>query len=179
MAKGVFENDGSDRLGCEPEMKSCDWFLFLFFLSFCSLRMSFNPMLCAPYWIELQKDWVRNYYIFPFQHLSFLFTFFGSTFEWMNLLTLIFVWEKKPSFFMIFDFILYHVELLFLSFLFYQTFYSAVIWGVGTVCWIRVKVVVLCAHKYMLWNLLLIKVLNNFWYYKHQIPTGTCSEAYL
>ena len=48
-----------------------------------------------------------------------------------------------------------------------------------TVCWIEVKVAVLCAHQYMPWNLLLIKVLNNFWYFKHQISTGTCSEAYL
>ena len=48
-----------------------------------------------------------------------------------------------------------------------------------TVCWIEVKVAVLCAHQYMPWNLLLIKVLDNFWYFKHQIPTRTCSEAYL
>ena len=47
------------------------------------------------------------------------------------------------------------------------------------VCWIEVKVAVLCAHQYMPWNLLLIKVLDNFWYFKHQIPTRTCSEAYL
>ena len=38
---------------------------------------------------------------------------------------------------------------------------------------------VFCAHQYMPWNLLLIKVLINFWYFKHQISTGTCSEAYL
>ena len=49
----------------------------------------------------------------------------------------------------------------------------------GTVCWIEVKVAVLCAHQYMPWNLLLIKVLHNSWYSKHQIPTRTCSEAYL
>ena len=40
-----------------------------------------------------------------------------------------------------------------------------------TVCWIEVKVAVLCAHQYMPWNLHLIKVLHNFWYFKHQIPT--------
>ena len=51
--------------------------------------------------------------------------------------------------------------------------------GNGTVCWIEVKVAVLCAHQYMPWNLLLIKVLDNFWHFKHQIPTRTCSEAYL
>ena len=49
----------------------------------------------------------------------------------------------------------------------------------STVCWIEVKVAVLCAHQYMPWNLLLIKVLNNFWYFKHQILTRICSEAYL
>ena len=31
----------------------------------------------------------------------------------------------------------------------------------------------------MPWNLLLIKVLNDFWYFKHQILTRICSEAYL
>jgi hypothetical protein len=31
----------------------------------------------------------------------------------------------------------------------------------------------------MLWNLLLIKVLNNFWYLKHEILTRICSEAFL
>ena len=30
----------------------------------------------------------------------------------------------------------------------------------GTVCWIEVKVAVLCAHQYMTWNLLLIKVFD-------------------
>ena len=49
----------------------------------------------------------------------------------------------------------------------------------STVCWIGVKVAVLCARQYMPWNLLIINVLNNFWYFKHQIPTRTCSEAYL
>ena len=49
----------------------------------------------------------------------------------------------------------------------------------GTVCWIEVKVAVLCARQCMPWNLLIIKVLNNFWHFKHQIPTRTCSEAYL
>ena len=29
------------------------------------------------------------------------------------------------------------------------------------------------------WILLLIKVLNNFWYFKHKILTRMCSEAYL
>ena len=32
---------------------------------------------------------------------------------------------------------------------------------------------------YMPWNLLIIKVLNIFWYFKHKIPTWTCSNAYL
>ena len=49
----------------------------------------------------------------------------------------------------------------------------------GTVCWIEVKLAVLCARQYMPWNLLLIKVLNNFWYFKHQILTRISSEAYL
>ena len=48
-----------------------------------------------------------------------------------------------------------------------------------TVCWVEVKVAVLCAQQYMPWNLLLIKLLNNFWYFKHQILTKICSEAYL
>jgi len=48
-----------------------------------------------------------------------------------------------------------------------------------TVCWIGVKVAVLCARQYMPSNLLIIKVLNNFLYFKHQILTGICSEAYL
>ena len=48
-----------------------------------------------------------------------------------------------------------------------------------TVCWIGVKLVVLCAQQYIPRNLLIIKVLNNFWYFKHQIPSRTCSEAYL
>ena len=39
-----------------------------------------------------------------------------------------------------------------------------------TVCWIEVKVAVLCAHQYMPWNLLLIKVLNNFWYFQISRP---------
>ena len=52
-------------------------------------------------------------------------------------------------------------------------------WGLGTVCWIEVKVAVLCAQQYMPWNLLIIKVLNNFWYFKHQIPTMIGSKAYL
>ena len=51
-------------------------------------------------------------------------------------------------------------------------------WG-GTVCWIGVKVAVLCARQYMSWNMFLIKVLNNFWYFEHQILTMICSEAYL
>ena len=33
--------------------------------------------------------------------------------------------------------------------------------------------------QYMPWSLILIKVLNNFWCFKYQIPTRTCSEAYL
>ena len=49
----------------------------------------------------------------------------------------------------------------------------------GTVCWIEVKVAVLCARQYMPWNLLLIKVLNSFWYFKHQISTRIGSKAYL
>ena len=49
----------------------------------------------------------------------------------------------------------------------------------STVCWIEVKVAVLCAHQHMPWNPLLIKVLHNFSYFKHQIPTRTSSEEYL
>ena len=44
----------------------------------------------------------------------------------------------------------------------------------GTVHWNEVKVVVLCARQYMPWNLLLIIVLNNFWYFKHQTLTRIC-----
>ena len=51
-------------------------------------------------------------------------------------------------------------------------------WG-GTVCWIEVKVVVLCAQQYMSWNIFLIKVLNNIWYFEHPILTMICLEAYL
>ena len=51
--------------------------------------------------------------------------------------------------------------------------------GRGTVCWIKVKVAVLCAQQYMPWNLNIIKVLNNFWYFKYQILTRICSDAYL
>ena len=50
------------------------------------------------------------------------------------------------------------------------------LYGVGTVCWIEVKVAILC---FVPWNLLLIKTLNNFWYFKHQISTRICSKAYL
>ena len=49
----------------------------------------------------------------------------------------------------------------------------------GTVCWIEVKVAVLCAQQYMPWDLHMIKVLNNFSYFKHQILTRIYSEAYL
>ena len=49
----------------------------------------------------------------------------------------------------------------------------------GTVCRIGVKVAVLCAQQFMPWNILIIKVLNNFWYFKYQIPTRTCSKAHL
>ena len=49
----------------------------------------------------------------------------------------------------------------------------------GTVCWIEVKVVVLCAQHYMSWNIFLIKVLNNIWYFEHPILTMICLEAYL
>ena len=49
----------------------------------------------------------------------------------------------------------------------------------GTVCWIGVKVAVLCTQQYMSWNIFLIKVLNNFWYFEHPILTMTYSEAYL
>ena len=52
-------------------------------------------------------------------------------------------------------------------------------WLGGTVCWIEVKVAVLCAHQYMLWNQLLMKILINVWYFKHQILTWICSEPYL
>ena len=51
--------------------------------------------------------------------------------------------------------------------------------GPCTVCWIEVKVAVLCACQYMPWNLFLIIILNNFWYFKHQTSTGICSEACL
>ena len=47
------------------------------------------------------------------------------------------------------------------------------------VCWIEVKVAVLHAWHYMLWNLLRINVLNISWYFKHQIPTRIWSEATL
>ena len=59
--------------------------------------------------------------------------------------------------------------------------WSAKIWEPRplTVCSIGVKVVFLCARQYMSWNIFLIKVLNNLWYSKHQIPTRSCSEAYL
>ena len=49
----------------------------------------------------------------------------------------------------------------------------------GHSCWIEVKVAVLCARQYMPWNLFLIKILNNFWHFKHQILTRISSEAYL
>ena len=49
----------------------------------------------------------------------------------------------------------------------------------GTVCWIEVRVALLCAQQYVPWNLLIIEVLNNFWYFKHQILTRICSEVYL
>ena len=48
-----------------------------------------------------------------------------------------------------------------------------------TVRWNEIKVAVLCARQYMPWNLLLIKVLNNFWYFKHQTSTMIWSEAYM
>ena len=48
-----------------------------------------------------------------------------------------------------------------------------------TVCWIEVKVGVLYARQCMPWDLLLTKVLNIFWYFKHQIMTKISSEAYL
>ena len=51
--------------------------------------------------------------------------------------------------------------------------------GQGTVCWIGVKVAVLCAQQYMSWNIFLIKILNNFWYFEHPILTMIYSEAYL
>ena len=55
------------------------------------------------------------------------------------------------------------------------------IWSIswGTVCWIGVKVSVLCARQYMSWNIFLIKVLNNFWYFEHPILTMTYLEVYL
>ena len=49
----------------------------------------------------------------------------------------------------------------------------------GTGCWIRVKVAVLWARQCMSWNIFLIKVLNNFWYFEHWILTMICWEAYL
>ena len=48
-----------------------------------------------------------------------------------------------------------------------------------TVCWIGVKVAVLWAVQYMPWNVFLIKVLNNVWYFEQPILTMICSEAYL
>ena len=51
--------------------------------------------------------------------------------------------------------------------------------GKGTVCWIGFKVAVLCAQQYMFWNIFIIKVLNNFWYFEHPILTMICLEAYL
>ena len=48
-----------------------------------------------------------------------------------------------------------------------------------TVCWIGVKVAVLCAWQYMPWNIFLIKVLNNVWYFEQPILTMIWSEAYL
>ena len=52
-------------------------------------------------------------------------------------------------------------------------------WGGDTVCWIGVKVAVLCARQYMSWNIFLIKVLNNFWYFEHRILTMIYSKPYL
>ena len=49
----------------------------------------------------------------------------------------------------------------------------------SAVCWIGVKVAVLCARQYMSWNIFLIKVLNNFWYFEHPILTMTYLEVYL
>ena len=52
-------------------------------------------------------------------------------------------------------------------------------WTPNTVCWMGVKVTVSCALQYMSWNNSLIKVLNSFWCFKHQISTRISSEAYL
>ena len=52
-------------------------------------------------------------------------------------------------------------------------------WGQGTVCWIGVKVAVLCARQYISWNIFVIKVLNDFWYFNHPILTMISTEAYL
>ena len=52
-------------------------------------------------------------------------------------------------------------------------------WPTPSVCWIEVKVAVLSAHQYIPWKLILIKFLNNFWYFKVQMSTRICSEAYL
>ena len=49
----------------------------------------------------------------------------------------------------------------------------------GTVRWNEVKVVVLRASKFLPGNLLLIMVLNNFWYFQHQTSIRICSEASL
>ena len=54
---------------------------------------------------------------------------------------------------------------------FYPSFYSD---KVGTVRWIEVKMAVLRVQQYMPWNQLLINVLNDFWYFKHQILTTIC-----
>ena len=48
-----------------------------------------------------------------------------------------------------------------------------------TVYWIEVKVAVFSARQYMLWNIFIIKVLNIFWYFKLEILTRICSEAFL
>ena len=47
-----------------------------------------------------------------------------------------------------------------------------------TVWRIEFKVAVLCAQQCIPWNLLIIKVLNIFWYFEHRILTIIYSEAH-
>ena len=53
------------------------------------------------------------------------------------------------------------------------------LWALCKVCWIGVKLAVLCARLYMHWNIFIIKVLNNVWYFQQPILSMICSEAYL
>ena len=77
------------------------------------------------------------------------------------------VWSFQVKIFVIINF---HVVI-------WQTFFNCS--SSCTVCWIGVKVAVLCAWKYMSWNTFLIKVLNKFWYFEHSTLTIIYLEAYL